>query len=305
MQNLIVLLSAAFLLIGLWKRKLRISHAVLFIGAILLLSKHIRFACEFTLLSIPLLRHSAHLIAERIQFPRRVVNLALPIVVVLLPLLVFHSTLGNRPAYPFSQSNLPSGVVRFLNQHAPGGKILNEANTGGYLPWALGAQFKIYMDMQLAIFRDLDFATVHNAFFDANAFKAFIQKYDPYFISVSLNRPYFKKIIANYPQFVPVFFDQAELLYVNKSHHSSLAERYALKAIDPFHYGEVIYAGESAEKLSEIFSEASRMLDQDPANYRSHHILSSISVVAGNTIRPCLMRKRSFGFIPSGLTATH
>src|SRR3989339_44894 len=279
LQNLIVLLVAAFLLIGLWKRKLRISHAILFIGAILLLAKHGRFSCEFTLLSIPLLRHGAHMIAERIQFPRRVVAFTLPVVVVLLPLLVFHSMMGNRPAYPFSPSNLPTGVIRFLNQHAAGGKILNEANTGGYFPWALSPKFKIYMDMQMSIFSDTDFAAASNAFFDANAFKTFIQKYDPSFISVSLNRPYFKKVVAIDSRFVPVFFDQAELLYVNKSHHADLAERYALKAIDPFHYGEVIYADESAEKLSEIFSEASRILDQDPANYRAHHILSSISVV--------------------------
>jgi tetratricopeptide (TPR) repeat protein len=279
LQNIIVLLSAAFLLIGLWKRKLRISHAILFIGALLLLAKHSRFACEFTLLSIPLLRQGAHLIAERFQFPRRVVDLALPIVVVLLPLLVFHSTMGNRPAYPFSQSNLPTGVVRFLNQHAPGGKILNEANTGGYLPWALNPQFKIYMDMQMTIFSDTDFAVASNAFFNANAFKTFIRKYDPSFISVSLNIPHFKKVVSTDARFVPVFFDQAELLYVNKAHHSDLAERYALKAIDPFHYAEVIYKDESAEKLAEIFSEASRILDQDPANYRAHHILSSISVV--------------------------
>jgi len=279
LQNLIVLLSAAFLLIGLWKRKLRISHAILLIGALLLLAKHSRFSCEFTLLSIPLLRQGAHLIAERIQFPRRVVDLALPVVVVLLPVLVFHSTLGNRPAYPFSPSNLPTGVVRFLNQNAPGGKILNEANTGGYLPWALSPKFKIYMDMQMTIFSDTDFAAANNAFFDANAFKAFIQKYDPSFISVSLNIPHFKKVAATDTRFVPVFFDQAELLYVNKTHHSDLAERYALKAIDPFHYSEVIFADESTEKLSEIFAEASRILDQDPANYRAHHILSSISVV--------------------------
>jgi tetratricopeptide (TPR) repeat protein len=68
------------------------------------------------------------------------------------------------------------------------------------------------------------------------------------------------------------------MLYVNKYHCGDLAERFALKAIDPFQYAEVIYADESAEKLSEIFPEASRMLDQDPANYRAHHILSSISV---------------------------
>jgi tetratricopeptide (TPR) repeat protein len=275
-----VLLAASFFLIGLWKRKLRISHAILFIGAILMLAKHSRFTYEFTLLSIPLLRQGAHLIAERIKFPRRVINFALPAVVVILPLLVFHSTLGNRPAYPFSQSNLPTGVVRFLNQHAQGGgKILNEANTGGYLPWELSPKFKIYMDMQMSVFSDTDFAAAQNAFSDANALRTFIQAFDPHFISVSLYRPYFKQIIANHPQFVPVFFDHAELLYVNKSHYDDLAGRYALKAIDPFRYAEVIYAEESTEKLSAIFSEASRMIDQDPANYRAHHILSSISVV--------------------------
>jgi len=279
LQNLIVLLAAAFLMIGLWKRKLRLSHAILFIGAVLLLARHNRFTIEFTLLSIPLLCHGAHLITQRVQLPRRVIDLAIPVVVVLLPLLVFHSMLGNRPAYPFSQSNLPTGVVRFLNQHAPGGKILNEANTGGYFPWALNPQFKIYMDMQMTIFSDVDFAIASNAFFNANVFKAFIQKYDPSFISISLNRPYFKKVVESDTRFVPVFFDQAEVLYVNKFHYGSLTERYALNALDPFHYAEVIYANESAEKLAGISYEASRILGQDPDNYRAHHILSSISVV--------------------------
>ena len=131
----------------------------------------------------------------------------------------------------------------------------------------------------MAIFSDTDFAAAQNAFFDANAYKSFIRKYDPSFISVSLYKPDFKKVVTSDARFVPIFFDQAELLYVNKVHYGDLAEKYALKVIDPFHYAEVIYADESAEKLAEIFSEAARILDQDPANYRAHHILSSISVV--------------------------
>lgn len=279
LQNLIVILSAVCLLIGLWKRKLRVSHAILFIGALMLLTRHNRFNCEFTLLSIPLLRQGASLLAQRLQLPRRFVNLALPVVLVLIPLIVFHGRMGNRPAYPFSASNLPTGVVRFLNQHASGGKILNDLNTGGYLPWALSPKFKIYMDMQMTIFSDTDFAFVLNAFFDDNAFSSFVRRYDPSFISVSLNVPHFREVVANHPQFVPVFFDQAQLLYVNKSHYANLAGQYALKAIEPFTYAEVIYADQSAEKLAEIYSEASKLLEQDPANYRAHHILSSISVV--------------------------
>ena len=279
LQNIIVLLVVALTLIGLWKRKLRISHAILIIGAILLLAKHNRFICEFTLLSIPLLRHGARLIAERVQLHRRVVALALPVVVVLIPLLVFQSMLGNRPTYPFSASKLPTGVVRFLNQHAPGGNILNEPNTGGYLPWALSQKFKIYMDMQMTIFSDTDFATVQNAFFDVNTFKAFTQRYDPSFISVALNRSYFKQVVATDARFVPIFFDQAELLYVNKAHYGDLAERYALKTIDPFRFREIEYKNLGEEDLARIYAEASRILDQDPVNYSANHILGTVAVV--------------------------
>lgn len=279
LQNLIVLLAAASLLIGLWKRKLRISHAILFICALLLLAKHNRFTIEFTLLSIPLMRHGVRLIAEKDRFPRRVVDLALPVVVVLLPLLVFHLTLGNRPAYPFAQSNLPTGVVRFLNQNAPGGKILNEVNTGGYLPWELSPKFKIYMDMQMTIFSDMDFATAQNAFFDENAFRTFIQRYDPSFISVSLKRPNFEKIVASDLRFVPVFFDHAELLYVNKDQYGDLAGKYELKAIDPFRYREINYGNLGEDVLAPMFAEAARIRDEDPANYSASHILGSISIV--------------------------
>ena len=279
LRNLIVLLAAVSLLIGLWKSTLRISHALLFIGALLLLAKHNRFAWEFTLLSIPLLHHGVRLIAEKVQLPRRLVDLATPVVVVLLPLLVFHSTLGNRPAYPFSPSNLPTGIVRFLNRHAPGGKILNDPNTGGYLPWVLSPKFKIYMDMQLAIFSDTDFAVAQNAFANVYTFRAFIQKYNPSFISVSLNRPYFKEIVASDTRFVPVFFDHAELLYVNREQYGDLAGKYELKAIDPFRYRESDYENLREVALAPMFAEAARIRDEDPANYSANHILGIISVV--------------------------
>jgi tetratricopeptide (TPR) repeat protein len=278
LQNIIVLLAAFFFLISLWKRKLRISHAILFFCSILLLAKHIRFTCEFTLLSLPLLRHGTHLIAENDRFPRRFVGLALPAAVILLPILIFSSEFGNRPVYPFSESNLPAGVVRFLNSHTPGGRILNEPNTGGYLPWALGQKFKIYMDMQMTIFSDTDFATAHNAFFDPNVFKAFIQRYDPSFISVSLNRYDFKKVVATDARFVPVFFDHAELLYVNRDHYRGLADDYGLKAIDPFRFREIKYDDLSAETLSRMSAEAARMVDQDPMNFSANQIICGISV---------------------------
>jgi tetratricopeptide (TPR) repeat protein len=279
LQNLIVILTVISFLAGLWKRKLRISHAFLFIGALMLLLKHYRFTYEFTLLSIPILRSFMGSLAKKDRIPPRVFAVALPVVVLIVPLVVFHSEFANRPAYPFSQANLPTGIVRFLNQNASGGNILNEANTGGYLPWALSPGFKIFMDMQMTIFSDTDFATAQSAFSDVNAFKMFTQRYDPSFISVSLHRSGFNKIVSTESRFVPVFFDHAELLYVNKDKLADLARKYELKVINPFHYREMPYEELGEDVLNSTFSEAMRIYNQDPTNYSVNHILASILIV--------------------------
>src|SRR5450759_5789414 len=79
----------------------------------------------------------------------------------------------------------------------------------------------------------------------SNTFRLFVRKYNPSFLSVSLNRPYFKEIIEMNDQFVPIFFDSTELLYVNKLHYKKLADDYELKAIDPFSYMEIKYEDQS------------------------------------------------------------
>jgi tetratricopeptide (TPR) repeat protein len=280
LQNIIVLFTVACFLISIWKKQLRISHGLLFICSLLLLAKHTRFTYEFTLLSIPLMCHGLHLVTKNARLSHKLVDLVFPVVIIIMPLIIFSNVFSNRPAYPLSLSNLPTGVVSFLNNSVSGGKILNEPNTGGYLPWALNSQFKIYMDMQMTIFSDLDFATANNAFRDANVFKAFIQKYNPSFISVSLNRPYFKKVVEkNGNQFVPVFFDNTEALYVNNSHYKDLAKSYELKTIDPFTYKDIKYKDQSEEQLKQILAEAARIYETDPINYGANHIICSIYII--------------------------
>jgi len=281
--NIIVLFTVVCFLFCLWKKRLRISHGIIFVFSCILLAQHIRFSYEFTLLSIPLMCNGLSLMTVNNRLPRKIANTVLLFVVIIIPLLVFNNVLGNRPSYPFSQSNLPTGVVKFLNSHASGGKILNESNTGGYLPWALNPDFKIFMDMQMTIFSDLDFALSSKVFADVTVFKKFIREYDPSFIAVSLQRPYFKKVIEqNGGQFVPVFFDTKEALYIKKSQYEDLARKYELKTIDPFSYREIRYNDQKKEKLKEMQDEALRMFAQDKINYGANHILGSISIVQGN-----------------------
>jgi len=60
-----------------------------------------------------------------------------------------------------------------------------------------------------------------------------------------------------------------------------------LKAIDPFHYGEVIYADESAERLSEIFSEASRRTDDRDDRKYSNSLTAGVfrTIMAGSILK--------------------
>lgn len=280
-QNVIVILAAACFFTGLLKRKLRISHAILYLAGLFLLTRHRRFLWEFMLLCIPLLYRGLPMICEGFKPSPRFIRIYLPIVMVFLPLIIFVNIFSNRPTYPLANSGLPTGVVNFLNRHASGGKILNEPTKGGYLEWALDAKFKIYMDMQMTIFHDTDYALANHSFADEHAFKGFLQKYDPSFISVSLQKSLFSKIVAGHKEFVPIFFDHAELLYVNINHDSKLAEKYALKTIDPFQLPSIAYDKENPQRLSALFAEAARIIALDPLNYGANKILCNVLIVRG------------------------
>jgi tetratricopeptide (TPR) repeat protein/uncharacterized membrane protein HdeD (DUF308 family) len=280
-QNVIVILAAASFVICLLKRKLRISHAILFLTGVFLMTRHLRFLWEFMLLCIPLLYRGLPMICEGLKPSPRFIRIYLPIVMIILPIVILINIFSNRPVYPLSNSRLPAGVVNFLNRHATGGKILNEPTKGGYLEWALDSKFKIYMDMQMTIFHDTDYALANHSFVDEHAFKGFLKKYDPSFISVSLQRSLFSKIISDHKEFVPIFFDHAELLYVNMNHHRELAEKYALKAIDPFQVRNISYNKETPQRLAELFAEAARIISVDPLNYGANMIISNVLIVRG------------------------
>lgn len=285
LQNIIVILAVASFVVSLLKRRLRISHAILFLTGVVLLTQHVRFLWEFMFLNIPLLYRGVPMMCERFKPSSRFLRMYLPIVVILLPVAIMMPVFSNKPAYPFSNFKLPTGLVHFLNRHASGGKILNEPNTGGYLEWALDAKFKIYMDMQMTIFRDANYALASHAFVDEHAFKRFLGEYDPSFISVSLQRTWFNKIVADHKEFVPIYFDHAELLYVNRNHHKDLAERYAVKAIDPYTLAKISYKQASPQRLSELYEEASRLIQQDPSNYGANRIIGNILNIRGQQVQ--------------------
>lgn len=282
-QHLLIIASFCSVIICLFKRELRLSHLIIFIASIFLLIKHGRFVYEFVLLNMPLVSHGLKSVTKpsenREDVPNRAAPAIMLLIMVVIPLLVYWSQFKNRPAYPLSRTNLPVGVAQFLNDLGIGGKIMNEPNTGGYLPWAIDKKYRIYMDMELALFSDNDFAFINNAFNNENTFRLFVKKYDPDFISVALGRSNFKELIGKFKEFRLVFFDDREVLYMNTKHFPDMTETYEIKYIDPFKYQETKYSGESQERLLNVSTEAMRLKKLYPEGSIVNSIIANILMV--------------------------
>jgi tetratricopeptide (TPR) repeat protein len=282
-HNLLIIVPVIFFILCLWKRNLRISHIILFFASLVLLIKHSRFSYEFIILSIPLVRHGIGLLVEPSDNKERnfyrVMPIALIFVLVVLPFVTYGSHFKNRPEYPLTQIELPIGVTEFLNKLDVGGAILNEPNTGGYMQWALKKKYKIYMDMQLSVFNDRDFAYVNSALHDETTFRAFIRQYDPSFLSVSLDRPKFQDFIGKFNEYKPVFFDDTEVLYVNARHYRRIADTYELKQINVFEYKKINYEKQTKEQLSLILNEAMKIRHLYPGGGITNIIIANIMIV--------------------------
>jgi len=247
-SNLFLILACVSLVLSVSKRQIRVSHLLLFAGGIFLLTKGTRLVYEFSLLSLPLLRaHPIPFSLTKLTGKRKWILGFILAFTLFLPILCFRNYLGNQPKYPLSPKALPEGIVTFLKRLPAKGNIFNHPNTGGYLQWMLYPKYKIFMDMEVPfLFKDEDMFIVNNAFSDENILKKILLRYDPEFIMVPISKKEFKELIKKFPDYIMVFFDQVEVLYISKKHYPVFAQEYELKNVNPF---EII--GKNVESIME------------------------------------------------------
>jgi tetratricopeptide (TPR) repeat protein len=237
-SNVLVALAAFLAISSLAKRKARVSHLLLLVGGLVLLARGNRFNYECVLLALPIIKANGPKLSVE-SIPSRAGRLVCVIFCVCLSVIPFISlknTFSNPPRYPVSFKSLPHGIALFLAYVGAEGRILNTPDKGGYLQWALYPKYKIFMDMEVPfLFTDEDFYIAHQAFSNAALLKKVLSRYDPSFIIVPTTNVKFKETIKRVSEdYVIVFFDDAEILYVNNKHYPSIARRYRLKVIDPF-----------------------------------------------------------------------
>ncbi|MBF0488155.1 MAG: hypothetical protein HQK98_08335 [Nitrospirae bacterium] len=274
--NVTLLLTLISAIASLMYKKLRLSHIIMLIGAVILLTKGARLRTEFALLvmpvivnGLPLIYNNARVRSEGIPSPLRYVAVA---VLLPLPFMFVHGTLKDSPMLA---RELPHGVVSFLNhvKHTPG-TLMNHPNSGGYLQWELYPRYKIAMDMEVPfLFTDFDFYDLIMSYQDEVVFRKFIAKYRPTYITVPMQYAAFKGIIAKFPEYKPVFFDDAEVLY---SRNPQVTEFYTIQNVDPF-----APAIPTKENAAAALDELNKIASIDPEIDTVNQLIAHIKITDG------------------------
>jgi tetratricopeptide (TPR) repeat protein len=280
MLNLILIASFVAVAAGLRRRTLRIAHLLLWAGGLAISLRGIRFAYEFALLSLPMLAaHPPAALGREGALARRPIPVLLALFLLIAPVRAVTAELGIRGRYPLSLENMPQGIVMFLKQAAAGGNVLHTPNPGGFYQWALYPDYRIFMAMQTPMpFTRDDLYVGLNAFVDGDVLRAMIQQYDPAFLSVPLSIQDFPDLVKAFPEYVLVFFDDLEALYVDRAQHPTLAQAHALEAVNPFEFGR-----KSSDTILEeqghlrIGRELDRVLKAYPAGRIASYLAAAIA----------------------------
>ncbi len=277
--NLLLVAVCAALVRSIAARRFRISHGVLLMGGAALLTQGNRFIHECALLSLPLLAVNPPIGLE--STGRRTSG---PLVwiaagmVMLMPVLTLRESFGRPPRYPVTYENLPQGVMTFLQRLNVGGTVFNHPNSGGYARWMLSPTYKIFMDLEGPMyFTDTDFFLGLHAFHDARVFREIVTRYDPAFVTVPHLLKSFEELIKEFPEYVPVFFDDLEVLYVNRRRHPSIAERYQLSAVNPFRLEDALPGeGKQPPDTTRILQELARLMRFYPEGQLANYLTGAL-----------------------------
>ena len=258
-------------------RQLRLARLILLAGALVMLPMMVRFTFEFMVLVLPILGDAlaVWVARRRRQWDVRLIAAA-SLVCVGLTLWSTNVYLGNRPFFPVDKSRLPEGVCNFLLEQGPGGRVYNVANPGGYLQWRLYPKYRIGMDMQTMLFATKDLYAANAAFTDKNVLDRIIGQYDPGFLLAQVGDKDCKKVIAEFPQFVQVYFDDVLVVYADAGKYPELVERFRLRVLDYADWQSTDFEKMDQDQRTKAAEECRRLLESYPGGLTANTIAAKL-----------------------------
>ena len=282
LRSLLLVLAGVAALASLRRATLRPAHLLLLAGGSVLLLRMQRFSMEFALLALPLLGAYRPPSLGFGAFPRWLA-LGLVALVSILPCRYLVEIFATRCAFPVCTRGLPAGAVAFLAHVGATGDVLNHPNEGGYLEWELYPRQKIFVDLQTPfLFPDGAIFAADQAFQDPVVLAGLVGVYAPAFLLVPNQIRGFASIAASFPDYAPVFVDDACVLYASAAQNPALVERYRLRAIDPFAL-DVPGAPDDPESLARAEAELRRINEINPTGGRTGVFEGVLALERGDT----------------------
>lgn len=267
------------------RRKLRISHSLLFVGGLVLLIKGARFEYHLTLLALPLVATMA--VNWHDKTSRSRVATAIAGAVVLLGAFSAFTYFRQQSELirPYGAHGAPRGVARFLHEAGEGGRILHHPNLGGYLAWKLHPDFEITADMQTPfVFSNLDVLHSVKVFNNEMLLRRALTDYRQQYIVAPLGNFGFSKHITERAGFVPVFFDEISALYVNRQALPDVARAHEIHRLDLKRNLIDQVAEMDRDQARSALEEIERMLRLDPDGGLLHVLASGACLRAGDAV---------------------
>jgi tetratricopeptide (TPR) repeat protein len=248
-----------------YRKRLKISHFIMLIGGLLLLTKGRRFIWEWSLLTLPLISFFlSSLKANETLYKRASLLKYAAFMFLLYPLFSIWDGLPNSNKYPFNPNSLPIEVSNFLDKSNSSGNLLSPPNLVGYYQWILHPEILFHSDMKGT---PEIFAELMAGYRSEQGFRNILNKYEIDFVTVNIQQTGFKDIISKFPHFVPIFTDDIHALYANKNSQSRIIKDTNLDSLDPFSLGK----GGNNPKGS--IKNLERLKELSPNNRRILHAL--------------------------------
>lgn len=293
--TLLVLGSAFCLARQAARRALRPAALLVFLAGLALVGHGVRFVPELALLCLPAIRDG---LPESLPAPPRRAAIAIALAAAVFPVLFLANRLGERPAWPVARvPTAPIGAARFLERTGLHGRLLDEASAAGYYEWA-APDFRTFMDLQIPfVFRDEDIFVDELAYRSPEVLRGVLSRYAPDFIAVPRTFVWFPQVIGRFPRFVPVFFDDAEVIYLDGAAHPELAAG-ALAALDPFAAADLDPYAAAPDRRDAIARDLARILEADPDGGLANVLASRLAESGGDHAAAAEAAARAIAALP-------
>lgn len=289
-------IGALALLGNLADRRLRTSHAVLAAGfCALLVAAGGRCTPSLMVLLLPLIvdhrmpwpswaprrRPTTWRLRGFRRYPATAILAVLALTAPYIHLL--HRWHGGGLEFPLAAAELPRGTATFLARQEAPFELMYPPAQADFWRWTLHvpelrATAPLVADgatTSLAAFE------LGSAFVDGEALGRYLALRSPDFIAVPLDARTFPTLLAAHPQYRPLFFDDASVLYADPRNRPTLVDQYELRLADPLALPDLRLPELPPERRQQLRAELDGIYRIDPRIAQVAGTLAALDVLDG------------------------